>query len=81
MVGILVPLASSTSRLLECSMNYYVIQELGNSTIAYGPYRSEQSRDNRYDKIEGGELHKFDTFKADNDQAIQEFRDGRVRNL
>ncbi len=62
-------------------MFYYVIQELSGGTTSYGPYSSEQARDNRYDKIEGGELHKFNTFTSDANQALEEFRAEGVRSL
>lgn len=70
-----------TDRQPGFSMYYYVMQELGNNIVAYGPYKSESSRDNRYDNVSGGELSKFNTFEADKDRAVQEFRDEGARTL
>ncbi len=62
-------------------MNYYVVQEMRGITVAYGPYKTESARDRRYDTVEGGELHKFNTFESDKDRAILEFKDEGAQNL
>jgi len=62
-------------------MNYYVIQEISGSQYIHGPYRSEEARDNRYDKVEGGEVHKFNSFSGSSEEVRQEFLDERVKKL
>lgn len=55
-------------------MSYYVIQVIQGRYIAYGPYRSEQARDNRFEKVRGGSVHRFDSYASDPDEAIQDFK-------
>ncbi len=56
-------------------MNYYVIQEIRGSTFCHGPYRSEEARDKRADKVEGGEIHNFNSFSDDPEKVKQEYQD------
>ena len=62
-------------------MYYWIMQEIGSNLIAHGPYRSEGARDNRFEKIHGGEIHKFSCFSNDSEKAKQEFRDEQIRRL
>lgn len=56
---------------------YWVIQTIRGETIAHGPYKSEQARDNRLDKIKGGEIAPFSNFSPDPSQAIDESKGKR----
>ena len=62
-------------------MFYFVIQELKGSTYIHGPYRSEEARDQRFDKVIGGEVYKFNSLSSDSEQVKQEFNDERVRAI
>lgn len=53
---------------------YWVMQVLRGETIAHGPYKSSEARDNRMDKISGGEVTPFKSFSSDPKVAIDEFK-------
>jgi len=53
---------------------FYVMQVIRGSVMIHGPYRSEQARDNRFLKVRGGEVHKFDSYSSDPNEAIREFK-------
>ena len=55
-------------------MFYYVMQIVQGKVIASGPYRTERARDNRFMKVKGGEVHKWDSFADDPHEAIREFK-------
>lgn len=62
-------------------MYYWIIQEIGGQLQAQGCFRTEQARDNRFDRLKGGEVHKFNSFSNDWDQVKQEFKDAQVEAL
>lgn len=62
-------------------MFYWVMQRVGSGVFAHGPYKSEQARDNRFDRVEGGEAFKFNSSTSDRVQAVQEFRDEESRGI
>lgn len=53
---------------------YWVVQVISGTYHAYGPYRSEEGRDNRYKKVRGGEVHTYDSWETDPDKVIDEFK-------
>lgn len=50
------------------------MQVVKGNVYSHGPYKSEDARDNRFDKVRGGEIHKFNSFTPEPNQAIQEFK-------
>ena len=62
-------------------MKYYVMQVIKGQVYAHGPYASEQARDNRMQKVVGGEVLAFNSFKVDAEEAIREFKDEQARGL
>lgn len=62
-------------------MYYWVIQELGSETVLHGPYRSEDSRDNRYERVSGGIIHKFNSMSSDPKVVKQEFISEKIKGL
>lgn len=62
-------------------MYYWVMQELSGSLIAHGPYKTSSARDNRFEKVFGGEVHRFDSFSSDPDVVKREFRDEQLGGL
>jgi len=58
--------------------SHWVMQTIKGVTIAHGPYRSEEARDNRYEKISGGEISTFSNWSSNKEEAIQEFQSERV---
>jgi len=59
-------------------MLYYVLQELRGNTYIHGPYKSEQARDRRFDKVRGGEVYKFNSLSSELERVRQEFNDERL---
>ena len=55
-------------------MFYYVMHIVQGRVTAHGPYRTEQARDNLFMKVRGGEVHKWDSFTDDPNEAIKEFK-------
>ena len=47
--------------------------------MAYGPYTTERARDNRVERVRGGQVYPFNSFSPNAREAIAEFRDARVR--
>lgn len=62
-------------------MYHYVMQVIGGRVVAHGAYKSSKAAENRYDRVEGGEIHLFRSDNPDAQQAIQEFRDEEMRRL
>ena len=62
-------------------MYYWVIQRIGGDIFMHGSYRTEQARDNRYEKVEGGEVYKFNSSTPDKEQTLMEFREQEVEEL
>ena len=62
-------------------MFYWVMQEVGGNLITHGYYKTEKGRDNRFEKVFGGEVSKFSNMSSDPEVAKQEFRDEQVRRL
>jgi len=60
-------------------VNYWVMQVIRGQYISHGPYRSEDARDNRFDKIKGGEVYKFNSFKSSAQEVTQEFKEEQLR--
>jgi len=60
-------------------MFYYVVQEVKGQIYIHGPYMTEEGRDNRFDKVSGGEIHRFNSFSQDTDTVRKEFLDERTK--
>jgi hypothetical protein len=60
-------------------LSYWVVQRVKGELIFHGPYKTEQARDNRYDVISGGELHKFTSLSSQEKEARQEFHEEEAR--
>lgn len=54
-------------------MYHYVMQVIRGTVVAHGPYRSSKAAENRYEKVQGGEIHLFKSYSSDPKEAIQEF--------
>ncbi len=55
-------------------MFYYVMQILGGQNVVAYKYVSEDARDNRFQKVRGGEVYKHDSNLGVPEQAIDEFK-------
>ena len=55
-------------------MRYWVIQVVRGVHYAFGPYQSSGARDNRFNRVRGGEVYRYDSFSDDPTEVIQEFK-------
>ena len=63
-------------------MLYWVVQRKGSELFLHGPYRTERSRDHRFeDGVVGGEIYKFNSLSSEPEVVRQEFRDAEVRRI
>jgi hypothetical protein len=60
-------------------MFYWVIQEVEGKIYLHGPYKTSDARDNRFENVFGGEVHKFNSYSSDAEQVRNEFLDERTR--
>jgi len=59
-------------------MNFWVIQDLRGVISAIGPYKSQSARDNRLEKIRGGEVSAFRSLETEPKRVISEYKDERI---
>ena len=55
-------------------MFYWIIQVYKGNVSAIGPYKTESACRNRYDRIQGGEIHEFRSESESASEAIDEFK-------
>ena len=60
---------------------YWVVQEVKGEPYFHGPYKSKKGRNERYKRVVGGELFKFDSRFEDTERVKQEYNDARVKEI
>ena len=60
---------------------YWVVQEVKGESYFHGPYKSKKARDNRFKRVVGGELFKFNSRFEDMERVRQEYNDARVKEI
>jgi len=62
-------------------VHLWIVQEIGGNVYLHGPYKGKDAQQNRYEKVEGGEVSKFDSFSDVPEVVRQEFMDEKVKKL
>ena len=60
---------------------WWVIQEIKGTLRLDGPYKQKKSAENRYDNIQGGEVHIFGSFNRDPKVVEVEFKEEQLEKL